>query len=71
MGWIEKRPNNFLNQNFVRQGLPAKSESVRFRFISLKCRHVSGEEVSVSLLYSRTMDRLNTPHPCVQEEAPR
>jgi hypothetical protein len=31
----------------------------------------SGEEVSVSLLYSRTMDRLNTPHPCVQEEAPR
>jgi hypothetical protein len=32
MGWIEKRPNNFLNQNFVRQGLPAKSKSVRFRF---------------------------------------
>jgi hypothetical protein len=35
MGWIEKRPNNFLNKNLVRQGLPAKSESVRFRFISL------------------------------------
>ena len=36
MGWIEKRPNKFLTQNFVRQGLPAKSLSVRFRFISLK-----------------------------------
>ena len=33
-------------------------------------RNTSGEEVSVSLLYSRTKDRLNTPHPCVQEEAP-
>ncbi len=31
----------------------------------------SGEEVSVSLLFSRTIDRLNTPHPCIQEEAPR
>jgi hypothetical protein len=38
MCWIEKRPNKFLNQNFVRQGLPAKSESVRFRFISLICQ---------------------------------
>ena len=37
MGWIEKRPNKFLTQNFVRQGLPAKSLSVRFRFISLIC----------------------------------
>jgi hypothetical protein len=35
MGWIENRPNKFLNQNFVLQGLPAKSKSVRFRFISL------------------------------------
>jgi hypothetical protein len=35
MGWIENRPNKFLNQNFVRQGLPAKSKSVSFRFISL------------------------------------
>ena len=35
MGWIENRPNKFLNQNFVRQGLPAKCKSVRFRFISL------------------------------------
>jgi hypothetical protein len=35
MGWIENRPNKFLNQNIVRQGLPAKSKSVRFRFISL------------------------------------
>jgi hypothetical protein len=35
MGWIENRPNKFLNQNFVRHGLPAKSKSVRFRFISL------------------------------------
>ena len=31
----------------------------------------SGEEVSFSLRYSRITDRLNTPHPCVQEEAPR
>ncbi len=37
MGWIENRPNKFLNQNFVRQGLPAKSKSVHFRFISLMC----------------------------------
>ena len=29
----------------------------------------SDEEVSAILLYSRTMDRLNIPHPCVQEEA--
>ena len=36
MGWIENRPNKFLNQNFVHQGLPAKSKSVPFRFISLK-----------------------------------
>jgi len=35
MGWIENRPNKFLNQNFVRQGLPAKCKSVRFRLISL------------------------------------
>ena len=35
MGWIENRPNKFLNQNFVRQGLPAKSKTRRFRFISL------------------------------------
>ena len=35
MGWIKNRPNKFLNQNFVRQGLPAKCKSVRFRFISL------------------------------------
>jgi len=35
MGWIENRPNKFLNQNFVRFGLPAKSETRRFRFISL------------------------------------
>jgi hypothetical protein len=31
MGWIENRPNKFLNQNFVRQGLPAKSKTRRFR----------------------------------------
>ena len=31
-------------------------------------RNASGEEVSVSLLYSRIKDRLNTPHPCVQEK---
>jgi hypothetical protein len=37
MGWIENRPNKFLNQNFVRQGLPAKCKSVRFRLISLMC----------------------------------
>ena len=32
--------------------------------------YVSSEEVRFSLLYSRTMDRLNTPHLCIQEEAP-
>ena len=37
MGWIKNRPNKFLNQNFVRQGLPAKCKSLRFRFISLIC----------------------------------
>jgi len=31
-------------------------------------RTSSGEEVSVSLLYSRIKDRPNTPHPCVQEK---
>ena len=36
MGWIENRPNKFLNRNFVRQGLPAKCKTRRFRFISLK-----------------------------------
>ncbi len=35
MGWIENSPNKFLNQNFVRHGLPAKSKSVRFRLNSL------------------------------------
>ena len=35
MGWIENRPNKFLNQNFVRHGIPAKSKSVRFRLNSL------------------------------------
>jgi hypothetical protein len=34
MGWIENRPNKFLNQNFVRHGIPAKSKSVRFRLNS-------------------------------------
>jgi hypothetical protein len=37
MGWIENKPNKFLNQNFVCQGLPDKSKIVRFRFISLMC----------------------------------
>ncbi len=41
MGWIENRPNKSLNENFVRQGLPAKCKSVRFRFISLMCCLVS------------------------------
>jgi hypothetical protein len=40
MGWIESRPIKFLNQNSVRQGLPAKCKSVRFRYISLKCGRV-------------------------------
>ena len=31
MGWIENRSNKFLNQKFVRQGLPAKSKAQRFR----------------------------------------
>jgi hypothetical protein len=32
---IEIWPNKFSNQNFVRQGLPAKSQMVPFRFTSL------------------------------------
>ncbi len=36
MGWIENRPNKFLNQNFVRQGPPTKCKTRRFRYISLK-----------------------------------
>ena len=35
MGWIENRSNKILSKNFVRQGPPAKSETRRFRFISL------------------------------------
>jgi hypothetical protein len=35
MGWIENGPKTFLKPNFVRQGLPAKSQMVPFRFISL------------------------------------
>ena len=35
MGWIENRPNKFLNKNFVRQGLPAKYKTRRFRLYSL------------------------------------
>jgi hypothetical protein len=35
MGWIKIRPNKLLNQNFVRQGLPAKRQMVPFRFTSL------------------------------------
>jgi len=35
MGWIEIRPKKLLNQNFVRQGPPAKCKTRRFRFISL------------------------------------
>jgi len=38
MGWIENRPNKFLNQNFVHQGPPAKCKTRRFRFISLILR---------------------------------
>jgi hypothetical protein len=30
MGWIKIRPNKFLNQNFVRQWLPAKKHMSRF-----------------------------------------
>jgi len=30
MDWIEKWPIKFLNQNFVRRRLPAKSNSVPF-----------------------------------------
>ncbi len=32
---IEIWPNKFSNQNFVRQGLPAKRQMVPFRFTSL------------------------------------
>ena len=41
MSWIEYRPNKFLNQNFVRQGLPAKCKIRRFRFISLNSAIIS------------------------------
>ena len=44
MGWIENRPNKFLNQNFVRQGLPAKSKSVRFSLNSLTCVSVNSKK---------------------------
>ena len=33
MGWIENRPNKFLNKNFVRQGPPAKYKTRRFRIV--------------------------------------
>ena len=35
MGWIENRPNKFLNQNFVRQTLPPKQSMSPFNFTSL------------------------------------
>jgi hypothetical protein len=46
MGWIENRPNKFLNQNFVRQGLSAKCKTGHFRFISLiwcdiRCKYMA------------------------------
>ena len=55
MGWIENRPNKFLNQNFVRQGLPAKSKSVRFRFISL---------IYLALLFSNFWSDRRTKNSC-------
>ena len=36
MGWIENWPIKFLNRNFVRRRLPAKSNSVPFWLNSLK-----------------------------------
>jgi hypothetical protein len=36
MGWVENRPNKYLNQNFVRQSPPAKCKTRHFRFISLE-----------------------------------
>ena len=50
MGWIENRPNKFLNQNFVRQGLPAKCKTRRFRFISLICGMINPESTKFGIL---------------------
>jgi len=50
MGWIENRPNKFLNQNFVRQGLPAKCKTQRFRFISLICGMINPESTTFGIL---------------------
>jgi len=50
MGWIENRPNKFLNQNFVPQGLPAKCKTQRFRFISLICGMINPESTTFGVL---------------------
>jgi len=39
MGWIENWPIKFLNRNFVRRRLPAKSNSVPFWLNSLIFHH--------------------------------
>jgi hypothetical protein len=49
MGWIENRPNKFLNQNFVRQGLPAKCKTRRFRLNSLILLIISVKTVELRL----------------------
>jgi hypothetical protein len=61
MGWIEKRPNKFLTQNVVRQGLPAKSLSVRFRFISLNLLRCIMYVYDIYLRYLQHPYRAETP----------
>jgi len=41
MGWIENRPNKFLNQNFVCQTLPPKQSMSPFNFTSLKYAYIT------------------------------
>ena len=43
MGWIEKRPNKFLNRNFIRQTLPPKQSMFPFNFTSLICGRHCGQ----------------------------
>ena len=46
MGWIENGPQKKWRQFFVRQQLPAKTEKVPFRLISLKYCPVKAKHVS-------------------------
>jgi hypothetical protein len=45
MGWIENGPKAFLKPNFIRQGLPAKSQMVPFRLNSLKYENLEASAI--------------------------